>query len=293
MQIIKARRAGFCSGVERAVETAFKTAKSLRNTRLYTLGPLIHNDTVLSKLAHLGFSTLDEGGLFDGTCLSNLKGATVIIRAHGIKPALQEEIISMGANIVDATCPKVRANQLKARKLCKKDHRLWIVGEKNHAEVQGLLGFAPEAVVISSVEDAKDTAEELFFLNRSAKTAVIAQTTISNKEFDAICGILHQFFPDLAVYNTICTATQERQQALQELCAQVDAVLIAGDPKSSNTRRLLSIAKENCKNAWIAANIDDIPPEIYKYKTIGLSAGASTPMEVISAIENHFRNIHS
>jgi 4-hydroxy-3-methylbut-2-enyl diphosphate reductase len=283
VQVIKASEAGFCSGVRRAVETAFRTAGK-GGGRFFTLGPLIHNDTVLAKLAEQGFSVLNEDDL-----PQSLEGDTVIIRTHGIKPALQAEICCRGANIIDATCQKVKANQLKARELSENGFFLWIAGEKYHAEVQGLLGFAPKAQVISSAEDAKTLAGALFSCNSAAKTAIIAQTTISNIEFEVICGTLRHFFPDLAIYNTICTATLKRQQALQDLCAKVEAVLIAGDPKSSNTRRLLEIAQNAGRKAWIVSAPEDIPAEIYAFKTVGLSAGASTPDEVITAIQENIR----
>jgi 4-hydroxy-3-methylbut-2-enyl diphosphate reductase len=276
MQVVRAQCAGFCSGVRRAVDMALNVSGY---SRLFTVGKIIHNDAVLRRLFDAGFSVLDEDCLPD-----DLSGAVSVIRAHGVVPAVREALLSRGAVIVDATCPKVRKNQLLAKKIYDSGSDIFIAGEKNHAEVRGLLGFAPNGTVISNKIEADAAAAALFKENPQAKPEIIGQTTISNAEFTEICSSVLQFFPAARIYNTICRATRDRQDALAVLCSQVDAVIIAGDTKSANTQRLLSIAQSKVK-AWICESAECIPPEIKDYKIVGLSAGASTPDEIIDDIE--------
>jgi 4-hydroxy-3-methylbut-2-enyl diphosphate reductase len=244
------------------------------------MGPLIHNGRVLRELEKLGFSALDEERLPD-----SLAGSVTVIRAHGIGPGTRAELLRRGTEIIDATCPKVQKNQLKARNLREKGFTVFIAGEKNHGEVRGIRMFAPGSLVVEDEKDAGKTAKELFSKNSAAKTAIIAQTTISGREYRAICAAIEQFFPDLTVCATICGATKARQDALARLCAGVDALIIAGDPASSNTRRLLAVAAESGKPAWISGGASDLPPGIKAFGTIGLSAGASTPDALIDEIE--------
>ncbi|GMO22360.1 MAG: 4-hydroxy-3-methylbut-2-enyl diphosphate reductase [Termitinemataceae bacterium] len=305
-RIIRAKSMGFCKGVERAVDMAFTLSRDFcirgsecpHRSAIYTIGPLIHNAAVLADLRAGGINVLDEADL-EEMGDDAINGATVIIRAHGVRPTVYEKLRHLGAEIADATCPKVRQNQLKAQNLVQNNGDLavlFIVGEEKHAEVQGLLGFAkPKAhgtcrvIVISALQEATLAAKSLFYENPHRKTAIIAQTTISNLIFDEICIEIKKFFPALEVFNTICRATKDRQDALAQLCNDaddpVDAVIIAGDKASSNTRRLQNIAQDCGKPAFIASSPEDIPCSIFAYKTIGLSAGASTPRTVIDAIE--------
>jgi 4-hydroxy-3-methylbut-2-enyl diphosphate reductase len=249
-------------------------------TGLFTLGPLIHNGRVLQDLERLGFSVLDEDCLPEA-----LDGAIVVIRAHGVGPDVRDGLLRRGAKIIDATCPKVRKSQLKARSLHEKGFAVFIAGEKNHAEVRGIRLFAPGSIVVEDENSAFAAAEALFLKNNTIKTAVIGQTTISMTEYRTICAAISRVFPDLMVCNTICGATKARQDALAKLCAATDAVVIAGDPASSNTRRLLAIAAGHGKPAWIACSATDLPPEISAFGTVGLSAGTSTPDSLIDEIE--------
>ncbi|GMO60091.1 MAG: hypothetical protein Ta2G_20130 [Termitinemataceae bacterium] len=248
--------------------------------RIYTLGPLIHNAALMQELNEKGVSVISETEIPENS--------TVIIRAHGVRPQLEDALKQHGNVIIDATCSKVKANQLKAQNLAAQGYKLFIAGEKGHAEVQGLLGFAPASIVIST---AQEVSAKLSLLrnemgtSKNEKTAVIAQTTISTDEYEAICAALKTVFPLLEVFNTICNATKERQDALRKLCKRVCAVIIAGDKTSSNTRRLLEIARSANKPAWIVGGASEIPAAVFAYKTVGLSAGASTPDKIIDDIE--------
>jgi 4-hydroxy-3-methylbut-2-enyl diphosphate reductase len=224
----------------------------------------------------------------------NLTGTTVIIRAHGISPALEEELRSRHAVLVDATCPHVKKNQLKARSLVEAGTILFIAGEEQHGEVIGLQGYAARSIVVANAREAAEAAARLRREDPGASAALIAQTTISAEEYGRIGEAVKAVFPGLEIIHSICNATEERQESLRELCTQVDAVVIVGGKDSSNTRRLLEIARSLGKKAWLvesaaelcsAAELQPLIAEIAGYQNIGRSAGASTPDSVIAEIE--------
>jgi 4-hydroxy-3-methylbut-2-enyl diphosphate reductase len=298
MIIIRANVLGFCMGVRRAVELACNQADSPAG-KVYTLGPLIHNPQALEDLQQRGVTILDEARLPE-----NLSGAVVIIRAHGINPQTEAELRRRGAIVVDATCPKVKASQLKAASLAKQGYRLFLAGEESHAEIAGICGYAQDGwfhrndasgskqflQVVNCAEKARTSAVKLFaedaaLKNAAPKTALIAQTTISDEEYHAIGEAISQYFSALEIIPTICAATMERQDSLRELLCRVDAVVIGGGKDSANTRRLLSIAQASGKPCVIAETVADIPPDFFKFETVGLAAGASTPDTVIDEIE--------
>jgi 4-hydroxy-3-methylbut-2-en-1-yl diphosphate reductase len=290
MKVVRAGILGFCMGVRRAVEIAERASlETGRAGGLYTLGPLIHNSQVLESLRKQGIVCQNENDL---SSLSS--DSTVIIRAHGVSPVIERELSKKGINILDATCPHVKLSQSKARSFVENGYRLFIAGEEDHGEIAGIKGYAedgfslglPSAAcfVVSNAEEALNTAKELYRCEPEAKTALIAQTTLRAEEYRAIGERIQRFFPSLQIVNSICTATVDRQNALREL-ANVDAVIIAGSRESANTQRLLSLARELGKPAWLTEAVSDIPAEIGAYKTVGLSAGASTPDDLIDEIE--------
>jgi 4-hydroxy-3-methylbut-2-enyl diphosphate reductase len=247
------------------------------------MGPLIHNPGVLASLEARGLVSLEEGAL-----PPDLEGSTVIIRAHGISPGLEEELRRRRAVLADATCPRVKKNQLMARSLSEAGFFLFIAGEQKHGEVAGLRGYAPWSQVVAESAVAARVARTLVEKNPGARTALIGQTTIGGGEYRAIDGAIRAVFPDLETVDSICPATRERQEALGELCSRVEALVIAGGRASSNTRRLLSIARSLGKPAWLvesAAEIGPLAAEIAPYRIAGLCAGASTPDSDIAEIE--------
>jgi len=280
MKVVRAGILGFCMGVRRAVEIAGRASLEKGGTgALFTLGPLIHNSRVLESLRKRGLVCLNENEL------SSLPAdSTVIIRAHGVSPVVERELSKRGVNILDATCPHVKLSQSKARNFVENGYRLFVAGEENHGEIAGIKGYAETCIVVSNAEEAAASAEELYSREPETKAALIAQTTIRAEEYLAIGESIQRFFPSVEIVNSICTATVDRQNALREL-ANVDAVIIAGSRESANTQRLLSLAKELGKPAWLTEAVSDIPPEIAAYETVGLSAGASTPDELIDEIE--------
>ena len=281
------RRAVTMTGAAISAETG-----SDKTTPIYTLGPLIHNPQALSSLSQSGVQILPEAELFSGSCRP-LNGASVIIRAHGVSPAAEQALREQGAEIIDATCPKVKAIQNIASALAENGYTIFLAGEKEHAEIKGIYGYAgPSPCIIVGTADEAQEAASLLRQKENApeKTALIGQTTISEDEYRSIAGAIKNHFPNLTVKNTICDATRDRQDALRELCSAVDAVIIAGGKESANTRRLLSIAQSCGKEAWLAESVSDLPPALlhsqqYASATIGLCAGASTPDSVIDEIE--------
>jgi 4-hydroxy-3-methylbut-2-enyl diphosphate reductase len=290
VKVFRAGVTGFCMGVRRAVDAAFAAASAAGvepaaepdapPVKVYTLGALIHNPQVLESLRERGIAILDENRI-----PGNLENTAVIIRAHGIPPRLESLLKARGASVTDATCPRVKASQMKARSLAEGGYRIFLAGEKDHEEVIGIEGYAPGCIVVAGPGEAAAAAEKLAREEPRAKTALIGQSTISPGEYGAVEGEIRRFFPGLIAADTICGATRDRQRSLRELCARVDAVIIAGGRDSANTRRLLGIAESLGKPAWLVESAEEIPREIAAYDRVGIGAGASTPDEVIDAIE--------
>jgi 4-hydroxy-3-methylbut-2-enyl diphosphate reductase len=277
-------------GVRRAVDLAEGelAAGGSAVSGVCSYGPLIHNPQVLRSLEKRGLGIIDEKDPANPA-----RPSVVIVRAHGISPALEENIRRRGARIVDATCPKVKASQRAALDLAKRGLTVFIAGEKTHAEVQGIAGYVEAGaaahngapwIIVGNAAEARDAACALGRKQPGAKAALIAQTTLSQDEYALIASAITETFPDLEIRSTICGATRERQDALRELCARCDALVIAGGKGSANTRRLLAIARQCGKPAWLIETAADLPPELKGYQTLGLSAGASTPDNVIEEI---------
>jgi 4-hydroxy-3-methylbut-2-enyl diphosphate reductase len=290
MKVIRARVLGFCFGVRRALDMCL--AELGTEGRVYSMGALIHNPQAMERLAKKGLRLLDED-----TLPPDLSGATVIIRAHGVSPGLEAELLGRGARLVDATCPRVKASQLRIRSLCGEGRVVFLAGEKNHGEVIGLLGYAAPAsgcVPVENAGEAGRAAAELKKTGSFIKTALIGQTTISAGEYAAIEESIKKYFPNLQTVNSICNAVAERQESLRELCGRVDAVIVAGGRASSNTRRLFALARAEGKPAWLVedpSGIEELEPRPARYKIIGLCAGASTPDEIIDQIESKLKQI--
>jgi 4-hydroxy-3-methylbut-2-enyl diphosphate reductase len=289
MKIIRARVLGFCMGVRRAVDLTVNEANraAAEDATVYTLGPLIHNPKVLDDLEKQKVKILKTESLEQ--LQQKGSGCSVIIRAHGIASETEKNLRGKSCNIIDATCPNVKKNQLKTRELSHAGYSLFLAGESAHAEIEGITGYAnsaPFCKVVNNTDEAHNAAGSLYKTNNNAKTALIGQTTISEDEYRNIGNIIKKYFPDLDVINTICAATTERQQALRELLRDVDAVIVAGGKESANTRRLLAIAQESGKPCVMVEHPAEIPENFHSFKTVGLCAGASTPDSLIDEIES-------
>ena len=255
--------------------------------KVYTLGPLIHNPKVLKTLEERGVNILHMDGI---SALP--EGSTVIIRAHGVSPLVEKELAGQGVNIIDATCPHVKVSQQKVKDFAERGYWVFLAGEENHAEITGLRGYVPaHCFVVGNPVEAERAALNLSSIEPAAKTALIGQTTIRDEEYRAIGETIRQFFLSLEIVDSICSATKDRQEALRELCEKTDAVVIAGGSESANTKRLLLLARELGKPAWLLEAASKIPPELGAYETVGISAGASTPGELITEIEEALKAI--
>ena len=280
MKVIRSNVLGFCMGVRRAVEMAVDAANS--GGCVYSLGPVIHNPEFLAVLESRGVTSINESELPE-----NLENCPVIIRAHGVSSKTESELNNRRCRIIDATCPKVKTSQLKAKELSDSGFFLFLAGEAEHAEIKGILGYAKEGfcVTVGCAAEAETEAAKLYQTRGGVKTALLGQTTISEDEYSTVTASIKKYFSDLKIINTICAATAERQKSLRELLNHVEAVVIAGGRESANTRRLLLIAQESGKPCVLAENADEIPDRFKNFETVGLCAGASTPDCVIDEIE--------
>ena len=269
---------GFCFGVRRAVELAEKALSENPGKKVYSLGPLIHNENALSALEEKGLHILEESDIAELE-----EGSVVIIRAHGVAPSVTDALEKRGCKIIDATCPRVKASQKMVERYSSENDYVVLTGDINHGEVIGIAGYAGEN--FSQIQDYEE-AERLNIKDGDNKNVILlSQTTYSPKEFEKIENLFKSKFHNLAVMNTICPATNERQEALLELCGLVDGVLVVGGRNSANTKRLYQTAAANCKIAAHIQSAADIPQEFFNLKIIGITAGASTPDEIIEDVE--------
>jgi 4-hydroxy-3-methylbut-2-en-1-yl diphosphate reductase len=281
MKIVRAKVMGFCAGVRRAVLLAEQAAERAAGHPVYSLGKIVHNNTVTDRLAGIGITVLEDGAIPP-------QGAVVLIRSHGVHPSQLQKLRDSGSSIVDATCPKVVANQRTAARQAASGRKVVIAGDEGHGEVMGLAGHVPGAAVIPDSLKAQSW-------HHDGPVALIAQTTMSQAEVDGIVSALKANNSDVIVAGGICGATADRQAALRELLPQVDAVVVVGGKDSANTRRLTAIAHETGKPVWQVANADeisdDLAGQLCRLERIGLSAGASTPDEAIDAVERRLMEL--
>ena len=281
MKIIRASVLGFCFGVRRAVELAEKALAENPGKKVYSLGPLIHNENALRSLEEKGLHIVDESEIEDLE-----KGSVVIIRAHGVAPSVTDALERRGCVIIDATCPRVKASQKMVERYSSQNDYVVLTGDRNHGEVIGIAGYAGENFSqIQDFEEAKNFEISGSESVTEKNVILLSQTTYSPKEFEKIENLFRQKFHNIAVMNTICPATNERQQALLELCQQVDGVLVVGGKNSANTKRLYQTAAANCKLAAHIQSASEIPEEFFALDKVGITAGASTPDSIIKDVE--------
>ncbi|MEW5693321.1 MAG: 4-hydroxy-3-methylbut-2-enyl diphosphate reductase [Candidatus Hydrogenedentota bacterium] len=279
-EILLSEFAGFCFGVKRAVELAEKKLfESKENSEsIYSFGPLIHNPQVVKQLKEKGVKVIEN--------IQEIKNnSSVIIRTHGIHPDIEEELKNKDITIVDVTCPFVRNVQNYAKQLKNEGYFIFLIGEKEHPEIKGILGYCGEnSRVINSVQ-------ELFGIKIPQSVGVIAQTTQSITNFGEIVAYLSTIAKELKIFNTICWATEKRQQAAYKLAKVVDIMLVIGGKNSGNTRRLYEICKKVNNNTYHIETADELDNSWFtdKVKRVGITAGASTPdwiiLEVIDRVK--------
>jgi len=274
MRVEVARYAGICYGVERALKLAEEAAQS--GSAVHTLGPLIHNPQAVAALR--------ERGVEVASTLGDAPEGTLVIRSHGVDPAIIEAARERGLHVVDATCPHVSKAHEAAEELKRGGYTVVIVGEADHPEVEGIMAHAGgEALVVSS-------AGELPAKLPSRRVGVVVQTTQSIDRLTEVVSAITPRASELRVFNTICSATGKRQQSAQELAENVDVVIVVGGHNSGNTTRLVEICQVVNARVHHVETAEDLDAAWFVGATsVGVTAGASTPDEqmqgVIRAIE--------
>lgn len=258
-----ARYAGVCYGVERALGMAEKAADEARKP-VNTLGPLIHNPLVVNDLERIGVGT--------SSSVSEVEEGTLIIRAHGVVPSVVEDARARGLDVLDATCPYVKKVHNAAERLVREGYQLIVVGESGHPEVEGIMGHAGDDAHVVSVPGDLDA------IDLSRKVGVVVQTTQTPGALADVVAELSKRTMDLRVINTICSATQERQDSAAELARRVDAMIVVGGKNSGNTRRLAEICTAACPKTHHIEDASEIEAAWFDgVSHIGVTAGASTP----------------
>lgn len=257
-------------GVRRAMRLALKAAET-SGEPVYTYGPLIHNPQALELLEKLGIRDLKK--------VARAEGGIVIIRAHGIPPEEKEELLHSGFEVVDGTCPRVAKVQALARKYTQDGYQVVIIGDKDHAEVKGILGYTSgKGIVVSNFQDLES-------LPPLKKYVILSQTTQDEEIFELLSQEILSKYSGGQVINTICHATHVRQESIRELARECEAIVVVGGRGSANTNRLVQIAREENRTAYLVETPEELPlEELSKFQKIGLSAGASTPNWLINGV---------
>ena len=281
MQIKLAKSAGYCYGVEKAIDKIDDLISTF-DKPIYTLGPIIHNKQVIERL--------ESQGVFAIKDIKDIAEGIIIIRSHGVQPDIYQQIKSNNLGIVDATCPYVKNIQKKVEKYYNEDYQIIIIGNKDHPEVIGVNGWCNNTgIIIDCVEQTKDISD-------IKKICIVAQTTFIQEKYLEIISHIISKSKEIIIFNTICNATKTRQEETRELSKNMDAMIIIGGNHSSNTQKLVSISREHCKNVFHIETHQDLDSiEFKKYNTIGITAGASTPdwiiEEVIKTMEEEINNV--
>ena len=284
MEVIRAKTAGFCFGVKRAVDTVYEQLeKASESTTIYTYGPIIHNEEVVKDMKQKGVIVLQSEAELDA-----LTEGTVIIRSHGVEKAIYDKLNAKGIKIVDATCPFVKKIHNIVQKESTNGNYIIIVGNPQHPEVEGIRGWAGiKAVVVQTKEDI-----DKLTIPENEKACVVSQTTFNYNKFKELVEIILKKSYDVSVLNTICNATKERQTEAQCIAEEVDAMIVIGDKHSSNTQKLFEICKNACKDTYYIQTLDDLDMnQLGSVETVGITAGASTPNNIIEEVQNNVRII--
>ncbi len=278
MQVLLANEYGFCFGVERAVDMVEEAIQDGQTVR--ALGPLIHNEQEMQRLAHEGVTTISQPVQIG-------RGETAVIRAHGVTPEVQRELEEKAAKVVDATCPFVTRVQKLAARAAEQDRHVVIVGSPDHPEMIGVKGYAPNHAFVILDET------EVAGLPRLRNPLVVAQTTIKVKTFfDTAEAVRLKTDDNVQIVNTICSATRDRQEAARALAGMVDAFYIIGGRHSSNSVKLLAVCLEQCEKSFLIETGDEInADDLIGVETVGVTAGASTPNWLIEKIVKHLDDI--
>ena len=284
MNVELAKTAGFCFGVKRAVDTVYQQIEQYRGEKIFTYGPIIHNEEVIKDLRSHGVEVLN-----DEEELKTADADVVVIRSHGVAKYIYDIMEERGITCVDATCPFVKKiHKIVAEKSAEGSY-IVIVGNGEHPEVQGIRGWAGEQV---TVVQTQEDAERFELPDKDQKVCIVAQTTFNYNKFKELVEIISKKSYDVSVLNTICGATRERQTEARSIAEEVDAMIVIGDKHSSNTQKLFEICKGACKDTYYIQTLDDLDlNQLGSVETVGITAGASTPNNIIEEVQNNVRII--
>lgn len=275
MEVKIAENAGTCFGVENAIKKALEAVNNFKG-EVYILGEIVHNPFVVEKLKKAGVREVEDVKEIPS-------GASLIIRAHGELKSVYDYCIEKDIEIIDCTCPFVKKAQNIASELEEEGHQVVIIGDPEHPEVRGILARTNSAFAVNSAEDVEERKVKY------GKLGILSQTTQSHENFTNIVARIVRYPKIIKVYNTICTATEERQRAAKELANEVELMIVVGGKNSSNTKRLYELCLQFCKSKWI-----EEPEEIDSNwfegtKKVGITGGASTPKEIIDSIAGELK----
>ena len=280
MEVIVAKTAGFCFGVKRAVEQVYEQIEKAEKP-VYTYGPIIHNEFVVKDLEEKGVCVLNTEEE-----LSALTDGIVVIRSHGVGKHIYDLLEAHHITVVDATCPFVKKIHRIVEKQTAEGRRVIIIGSPEHPEVHGIRGWGNDTTLVVEKPEQIDD----LLLSKEEKLCIVSQTTFNYKKFQDLVEKFEKKGYDILVLNTICNATQERQVEARRIASEVDAMIVIGGKHSSNTQKLYEICQKECKNTYFIQSLGDFNPEcVNSVRSVGITAGASTPNQIIEEVHTNVR----
>lgn len=275
MEITVAKSAGFCFGVQRAVDSVYKELEE-NSGKIYTFGPIIHNEQVVEDLNKRGIEVIDTVEQ-----LKKIKEGTVVIRSHGVAKEIYDILEQQKLKMVDATCPFVKKIHNIVLDESNNGKTIIIIGNDNHPEVEGIKGWVNGEVIVIN----KEEQIEKLSLPEQTKACIVSQTTFNHNKFKYLVEIIRKKGYDITVVNTICNATHVRQVEAQKISSKVDGMIVIGGKNSSNTQKLYDICRNECENTFYVQTVKDLNlHELKSLKSIGVTAGASTPKNIIEEV---------
>lgn len=275
MEITVAKSAGFCFGVQRAVDSVYKELEE-NSGKIYTFGPIIHNEQVVEDLNKKGIEVIDTVEQ-----LKEIKEGTVVIRSHGVAKEIYDILEQQKLKMVDATCPFVKKIHNIVLDESNNGKTIIIIGNDNHPEVEGIKGWVKGEVIVIN----KEEQIEKLSLPEQTKACIVSQTTFNHNKFKYLVEIIRKKGYDITVVNTICNATHVRQVEAQKISSNVDGMIVIGGKNSSNTQKLYDICRNECENTFYVQTVKDLNlHELKSLKSIGITAGASTPKNIIEEV---------
>ena len=282
MEVITARSAGFCFGVKRAVDTVYELSES--DKKIYTFGPIIHNESVVNDLKGRGVDIVND---LEELKKLDPKDTVIVIRSHGVSEGVYNAISDLGFEIVDTTCPFVKRIHDAVLEASENGGEILILGSADHPEVEGIMGWCHGPVqIIENIEEARS-----YKPLSDRPITLVSQTTFNHKKFEDIVEILISSEYNVNVMNTICNATLTRQNEAEDLASRADVMIVIGGKHSSNTRKLYDICAARCEHTYFIETLDDLNLEVPKsVRLVGITAGASTPQNLIEEVQKEWKN---